>query len=491
MTPETPPRPGHLALFRNWLSLAGGILAIASIFAFVLLMAMDFVARDESPYIGILTYLVVPAFLTLGLMLVFLGWFVQRMKLRRGRPGAPPARAVIDLSRPRDRKIMGGVLAFALVFLMITAVSSYQAYHVTKSVAFCGETCHSVMHPQYVTAQHSPHARVACTECHVAPGAGGFVASKFNGLNQVFATLTGTVKLPISHDKVKIDQRTCEQCHWPQRYVGNLEKTFMHYLDDEENTPYAVRLLLKVGGGDPTHGPVGGIHWHMNVGSKVEYIATDDKKQNIPWVRVTHEDGEVVEYRVPSFKDDISKHRIRTMDCMDCHNRPAHHFRTPNDAVDLAISLGKISTDLPSVKRISVVALTQPYANTAEGLTKIAESMREAYGNHPEAAAAIAEVQNIYRLYFFPEMKTDWTLYPNNIGHKDWPGCFRCHGGDHVSHDGTRRINHDDCNACHIILAEGSGPELDQLNARGLEFKHPEEGWKDMRCSDCHTGRMD
>jgi len=245
-----------------------------------------------------------------------------------------------------------------------------------------------------------------------------------------------------------------------------------------------------VGGGDPTHGPVGGIHWHMNVGNKVEYVATDPLKQRIPWIRFTDAKGVVTEYRAKGFQDDPAKHTLHTMDCMDCHNRPAHQFRAPNDAVDLAIALGRISTNLPAIKRAAVLALTADYRTEAEAVDKIAGVLRGKYGARPELPATIEAVQAIYRQNFFAEMKTDWRTHPNNIGHKDWPGCFRCHDNEHATADGKEKISNTGCNSCHTIVAEGKTTQLTEFNAAGAEFKHPEEGWDSMNCFDCHNGTM-
>ena len=479
-------------IFRNWISLAGVAVATASLFSFFLLLTLDYFAHEQSPYLGILTYLVAPAFLIFGLALVCLGWILHRRKRARAATHGKPFRFFIDLSLPRHRKYLGIFLAIGVMLLLISSVGSYQTYHVTKSVQFCGTACHSVMEPQFVAYQHSPHAQVECTACHIAPGAKNFVQAKLGGLHQVYDTVRGDVEKPIkSWERVHIKQATCETCHWPKRFVGNLDRTYIHYLDDSTNTPYAVRLLLKVGGGDPTHGPVGGIHWHMNLGNKVEFIATDPKRQKIPFVRVTDPKGNVTEFRTREFKDDPAKHLLRTMDCMDCHNRPAHHFRTPNDAVDLAMSGGRISTNLPSIKREAVLALTKTYATRKEGLKAIDTALHEKYGDRGDVSNAVTEVQKIYSTYFFPEMKTEWSLYPNNIGHKDFPGCFRCHDGEHKTADGKRSIKANDCNACHTIVGEGRGADISQLDARGLKFKHPEEGWEDLRCFDCHNGKID
>ena len=484
--------PLRFSVFRNWLSLAGVVVALASLFCFVLLWVMDFFLSTESPYIGILTYLIAPMFFGIGLVLIILGWAFRRRRATLAKPGLTPHRFVMDLSRPADRRKLAFFLAASAVFLLVSAVGSYQTFQVTKSVTFCGQACHTPMEPQFVAYQHSPHARVKCTECHIGPGAKSFVEAKFNGLHQVYAMLVNKFDRPIdAHDKIHIIQQTCEECHWPNRFVGNLDRTFTHFLDDTTNTPYSVRLLLKVGGGDPTHGPVGGIHWHMNVANKVEYIATDPLRQKIPWVRFTDPKGVVTEFRSPNFTNDLAKYTTYTMDCMDCHNRPAHQFRAPNDAVDLAMASGRISTNLPAIKHAAVVALSKPYPNRDAGLQGISTALRAKFPAGAQLDSTITEVQEIYRRCFFPEMKTEWKVHPNNIGHKDSPGCFRCHDGEHKTADRKRAINWQDCNSCHLILAEGRGADLERLAPNGLKFKHPEEGWEELRCFDCHNGTIE
>ncbi|MGB9602207.1 MAG: cytochrome c3 family protein [Limisphaerales bacterium] len=175
------------------------------------------------------------------------------------------------------------------------------------------------------------------------------------------------------------------------------------------------------------------------------------------------------------------------MDCMDCHNRPSHIYKSPNDAVNLAMSLGKIDPLIPWIKSNAVYVLVQEYKTETEAIQKIATTLSNIYTNNPKIRPVIAVVQEIYTNNFFPEMKASWKVYPNHIGHKDWPGCFRCHDGKHKTAEGKQAIKANDCNACHIILAQGSGSELEKLNARGEEFKHP-GGDYDISCTDCHTG---
>jgi nitrate/TMAO reductase-like tetraheme cytochrome c subunit len=485
-TPDTPRR--NPSLLRNWLSLTGLVIIIGSLFSFFLLFVLDAVSHSSNPYLGILTYIIAPGFLTFGLLLTLVGLWRERRK--RGHVALLPA-VQIDLSRPRDRRIMGSFIVGSLLFLFLSAVGSYHTYNFTESAQFCGETCHTVMKPELVTYQHGPHARVACAECHIGPGATWFVRSKLSGTYQVYATAFNKYPRPIPTPikNLRPAQETCEECHWPKKFVGNLDRTFNYFQSDQTNSPYTIRLLMKVGGGDPTHGPVGGIHWHMTVGNKVEYIASDKERQKIPWVRVTDSQGVVTVFRQPKFTNDISGMEIRKMDCMDCHNRPAHRYASPDSAVNLALSLHEIDPGLPWIKTNAVFVLTRNYGSEAEAREGIATGLAQRYPNDSRIREAIPVVQQIYRDNFFPEMKAEWNTYPDNIGHMIWPGCFRCHDGKHTAEDGKRTIKANDCNACHTILSQGSGAELLQLSPGGQQFKHP-GGDYDLTCNECHTGGL-
>ena len=493
MNPDSAPAPAparRSTVFRNWLSLTGLVVVIGSLFSFFFLLLLDALAHFANPYVGILTYLVAPAFLVIGLLVAFLGAFLRHRQILKTSGPLPPLR--IDLTRPRDRRLFGFFLAGGVLFLLISALGSYQTYHFTESVNFCGQACHGVMKPEYVTYLHSPHAKVPCAECHIGKGASWYVRSKLSGTYQVYATLADKYPRPIPTPvkNLRPAQETCEECHWPQKFVGNLERTYNYFLSDETNTPFTVRMLMNVGGGDPTHGPVGGIHWHMNVGNKVEYLASDEARQKIPYVRVTElAQGVVTEFRSLKFTNTVDQASLRQMDCMDCHNRPAHRYQTPNTAVNLAIFLGKIDRELPLIKSNALQVLTQSYTNETQALQSIATTLSQRYPNDPRIRPAVDAVQEIYKNNFFPEMKASWKTYPDHIGHKDWPGCFRCHDGLHKTADGKRSIKANDCNACHTILAQGSGAELDQLTPKGQKFKHPGDE-VEGGCNDCHTGGL-
>jgi len=487
-TPETTSirRP---SVFRNWLSLTGSVVVIGSFFSFIFLLALDAMAHFSNPYVGILTYLVAPAFLALGVGMALVGAWNRRRQLTRDTGPLPTIR--IDLTRPRDRRLFGFFLVGSVVFLLVAAVGSYQTYHFTESVQFCGQACHGVMQPEWVTYTHSPHARVACAECHIGKGASWYVRSKLSGTYQVYATAANKYPRPIPTPvkNLRPAQETCEECHWPKKFVGNLERTYSYFLGDETNTPFTVRMLMNVGGADPTHGPMTGIHWHMNVGNRIEYLATDEARQTIPWVRMIDAQGVVTEFRTPKFTNQVDMANVRRMDCMDCHNRPAHRYQSPNSAVNLSMALGKIDRSLAYVKTNALFALTRSYTNETQAMQGIGTFLAGRYPNDPRVRPVIEAVQQIYKDNFFPEMKASWQVYPDNIGHKDWPGCFRCHDGQHKSVDGKRSIKANDCNACHTILAQGSGAELDLMTPKGQKFKHPGDE-VDGACNDCHTGGL-
>jgi hypothetical protein len=494
-----PVRSRWPSLTGNWTSMVGILVAACSFFAATILLTIDALAPFSNPYLGILVYLVAPAFLALGLVLVGVGAWRERRRRRRLAPGVVPEFPRIDFNLARERRVALVVVMVAVAFLLVTAVGSYRTYEYSESVSFCGRVCHDVMRPEFTAYQDSPHARVACVECHIGPGASWFVRSKISGAYQVYATLTDVYPRPIPTpiENLRPAQQTCERCHWPAKFYGDAERLRRHFLSDEQNSPWTIRLLMKVGGGNPAHGPVGGIHWHMNIADRVEYIATDAKRQVIPWVRITRRDGTVAVYQstdAPLTPARIAAATPRVMDCIDCHNRPSHDYLDPSRAVDVAMSIGRIDPTIPFIKKEAVDVLAANYASTAEAQSAITEKLSTYYDSqHADFAAthratierAIAAVRDIYRLNFFPEMRVDWKVYPDNIGHLTTPGCYRCHDGNHVSPDG-KAITHD-CDSCHVILEQG--PVAAGLQR--LEFRHPADIgdlWQQMSCDRCHDG---
>lgn len=487
------------SLITNGISIFGILVAACSLFAVLALIVFSYRSETGSPYLGILTYIIAPAFLVSGLFLVVVGVLRERSRRRKLAPGEIPRHLRIDFNVAHDRNIFLTVMVVAFAFLVLTAFGTYQTYHFTESVQFCGQTCHGVMKPEFTAYHDSPHARVTCAECHIGSGAGWFVRSKLSGAYQVYATMANKYPRPIPTPvkSLRPAQDTCEQCHWPQKFFGAAERVNRHYLSDEQNTPWTVALLMKIGGGDPRHGPVGGIHWHMNINNKTEYIATDEQRLVIPWVRSTSSDGKVTVFQSadnPLPPDKVNSASIRVMDCIDCHNRPAHIYYPPARAVNISMSTGRINASIPSIKKNAVDILTAEYKTTEEALSKIESTLKDQYKDHDDKGPiqqAITEVKKIYSLNFFPEMKVNWLTYPNHIGHTIFPGCFRCHDGQHVSSDG--KVISRDCNACHVIVAQGDKEQLQTISLEGLEFQHPVDigdVWKEMSCSECHTGSL-
>ncbi|HYB89873.1 MAG TPA: NapC/NirT family cytochrome c [Candidatus Binataceae bacterium] len=481
-----------LSLLRNWISLTGVIIGgftLANMLA--LLLAATILGMRPSPYFGIVVYLLFPAIALVGLLLIVVGMLFQRRRLRRLASAAAEAQQAAYLFRH-------GVMAlgaFSLIFAMGTALASYHGYQFTDSATFCGQTCHTPMRPEFTAYQDSPHARVACVGCHVGPGATWFVRSKLSGLYQVYAVTFDKYPKPITTPikELRPVRSACEQCHWPQKFYGAQLKAFAHYAYDEKNTPTRIELLIKTGGGSAEFGRATGIHWHMNIANEVWYVASDKQAQVIPWVKVKTPDGRTTEYVAKGSTltpKQIEAMPTEVMDCVTCHTRPSHKFRSPDQAVDEAFEAGQIDPSLPYLKREAVKALITKYGTVEEATEKIATALDSFYHNQypqvyatkfPQIESAVSTIQQIYQNNIFPDMRVDWTTHQDNIGHMYYPGCFRCHDGQHASADG--RVIPDECESCHTVLATPTSV---------AEFKHPIDLKKlgSLTCSACHTGRV-
>ncbi len=492
-------------VFNNWTSSVGVFIASLTALLIVFNLVFNFFSRIENPYIGIYVYVILPPILAIGLILIPIGMY--RHWRRWQKTGEIPYRRwpYIDLNKRAHRTATFIFIHASILVALIAAVVTYQAYHYTESVEFCGKLCHSVMAPEYIAYQGSPHARVACTACHVGTGAGWYTKSKLSGAYQVYAVTANTYPrpLPTPIEDLRPAQETCEKCHWPEQFFGAQQKQLNHYIYDVENSHWPINLLIKTGGGDPKTGQTSGIHWHMNIGVKVEYIARDDERQDIPWVRIIdQETGRITVYQDetdPLTPEEIAVATPRVMDCMDCHNRPSHIFYSPDYAIDRIILTGQVNPTIPEIKRIAVEALSREYSSNEEAIAGIANYITDYYRiNHAEfyhenrvtIDAAIVSAQGAFSTNIFPEMKANWTHYLDNIGHFYDKGCMRCHLGDHKTEDGIT-ITHD-CRACHSIMSQGAGETFEvSVSQEGLEFKHPvdiDEAWREIGCYECHSG---
>ncbi|MCC6859238.1 MAG: NapC/NirT family cytochrome c [Bryobacterales bacterium] len=458
-------------LSNNWISFIGVALVTgASVFWFFLLPTL-MRGEVENPYSGILLFLVLPGVFITGLLLIPLGIYVLRRRERGRAAPLPP----LDWRNADLRRLVWFVIGATLVNGVIASQLTYSAVGYMDSVTFCGLTCHQVMSPEYTAYQNSPHARVECVKCHIGPGASWFVRSKLSGVGQVFAVALNTYPRPIPApvENLRPARETCEACHWPQKYGGDRLRVVSHFAEDEKNTRTKSVLMMHIGGGNG--GP--GIHgFHVAQGIVVEYAPADEKRQVIPWVRYRDASGKVTEYFAEGARpEDVRKLPVRVMDCVDCHNRPTHVFEVPERAVDEAIAAGEISAGLPFVKKTAVELLKKSYGSREEAAKTIPAAFQSFYKErYPQAAdgngAAVGRsaqsVLAIYSRNIFPQMNVTWGTYPNNIGHTDFPGCFRCHDDQHASRDG-RKISQD-CNSCHNLLAmEEESPKV--LGELGLQ----------------------
>lgn len=488
--------PAQKGLIHNITSLLGIVMAGFGFIAGTALIIIDFQNHFDNPYIGIFTYMIIPGILTGGLFLILIGVLLERRRRRKGDAQLDHL-PVINLNDRKQFTAIIIIIITTLCFIGLSVVGGYRTYHFTESIGFCGKTCHEVMKPEYTAFQNSPHANTVCTKCHIGPGADFYAKSKLNGLYQVYSTLFNKYNRPIPAPvhNLRPAKETCYTCHWPEKFFGAVEFKRTYFRADETNSPWTIQMLMKVGGGDAAHGRAEGIHWHMAVENKIEYIAADEHRLEIPWVRMTNADGSQTVFQTNDKNkrltpEQIAEAEIRTMDCIDCHNRPTHQFHSPERALNEALAAGLISTEIPEIKLNGIEVLTGDYETEGEALMAIREQLTEAYPDGgDDLEKAIASIQRIYSQNIFPEMNVSWEAYPDHIGHMISPGCFRCHNGEHES-DAGEAISRD-CDSCHTIIAQGPGMEVTSINTGGLPFQHPEdidEEWKESRCDECHTG---
>lgn len=449
-TPWPPARKNAITEF-------GALLTTVSAVLFLLLFVWDVLGLHSNPYFGIISFLLLPTTFVLGLILIPLGIVLEKRRRAAGRPAPSHSWMRLDLNDDRQRTIAAVVLGLTIINVTIVGLAAYRGLDYMDSVSFCGQVCHTVMEPEYTAYLDGPHARVKCVECHIGPGAPWFVKSKIDGIRQVWAVTFNTYARPVPspvHD-LRPARDTCEHCHWPEKFTGDVVRRFVTYADDEPNTESVTELQLRVGGGGWRHGGPNGIHWHTAADIKVEYIAADESRSEIPWVRLTKPDGTVTEFVADGVtRESLAGREVRTMDCVDCHNRPSHRFApTPERAVDAALANGLLPRDLPFVRREAVAALTDAYPDRAAAEAGLERRLRTYYASSPAGATpalvdqAVAGVRRLYTHNVFPAMQVTWGTHPNHLGHTDSPGCFRCHDEAHQSPDG--RTISQDCTLCH------------------------------------------
>jgi hypothetical protein len=460
-------------LSNNWISLSGVVVVTTTTVFWLFLLPYMLRGQISHPYIGILIFIVLPTVFFSGLLLIPAGIILRRRRDRR--KGLTPASfPPLNWQNRNFRRLVTFIGITTILNLAIASQLSYGAVNYMDSTTFCGLTCHRVMDPEYTGHENSPHARVDCVACHIGPGASWFVRSKLSGTNQVFAVLFNTYPrpIPVPIASLRPARETCEVCHWPQRFEADRLQVLSQYAEDAANTPTKTVLLMKVGGGNPGAGIHGA---HVGRGVHIRYAYSDPSRQTIPWVEYTDANGHSTVYKVPDAKATPEGMTVREMDCIDCHNRPTHSFELPDRALNEALAAGSIPASLPFIKKQALEIIQRPYASKNEAAQKIPSAIEAFYrGSYPDLyrqhqaqiSKAAQGVLAVYNRNVFPNMKVTWGTYPNNIGHNDFPGCFRCHDGNHAAEDGKSVTQ--DCSACHNLLAvEESNPKI--LSDLGIE----------------------
>jgi len=467
------PRPPVLVLLTShWISMLGVAMATTAGFSWLFVLPIQLRGHTSNPYIGIVVFILVPIIFILGLILIALGMFLARRRIARMEEGlwqSPDRRAYI-------RKLAIFFAVTTAANIVIGTQGTYRAVNYMETPQFCGQGCH-VMKPEFTAHQNSPHANVACVDCHVAPGAAGWVQSKAAGTRQLMDVVFHRVRYPIGSametNRLVPSRVTCEQCHWPKKFDAVKLRVLLHFKDDATNTQTQTVLMMLTGGGD-----LGGIHGrHLGPGVEIQYAAADAKRQTIPWVE--HRNRKTGEIRTfwgdGSTAQSVASLPRHQMQCVDCHNRPTHTFELPEGAVDRAMGVGRISPTLPFIKKRAVELLKATYSSNEEASRTIPATLAGVYQQSDQAVSsqrsrdiseAGAEIAAIYNRNAFPDLKVTWGTYPDNLGHTDFPGCFRCHDGSHSTADKKMTITQD-CSTCHEPLAiEEAAPGI--LKTLGL-----------------------
>ena len=451
-------------LTRNIVTLIGAVLTTVSSLVFLTLFILDLFGFHGGPYVGIIVFVVMPALFVVGLLLIPIGAWVERISKKEG--PAEKRLPVIDLNSPRFQRLLIIFIAATTVNLIILSIGTYKAVEVMDSTAFCSKSCH-VMNPEFTAYSHSPHSRVGCVECHIGTGASWFVRSKLSGTGQLFAVMFNTYPRPIPTPvhNLRPARETCEECHWPTKFIGDRLKVISHFTNDEKTKEKKTVLLMNIGG--TRDGKAKGIHWHVDPGTQIRY-KSDPKREKISEVELTRE-GKTKAYKVASNASaSNSEGDWRVMDCVDCHNRPTHIYSLPAKEVDAALAAGHLDKELPFIRRQAIQSLEVNYPSTTDARAGLSKSLKDFYEkSYPDVSkarsgqidAAVKTVQDIYTSNVFPEMRVQWGTYPSFLGHQENSGCLRCHDGDHVTDSGEKISK--SCDRCHTTLAtEEENPDI-------------------------------
>ncbi|MEJ2208391.1 MAG: hypothetical protein P8129_05065 [Anaerolineae bacterium] len=395
----------------------------------------------------------------------------------------------------------GGLFLLGFIVLGLVGI---EVWEYTNSVTFCTSTCHDVHPEEPVAHQDSYHALVKCTECHMGRVSTlEAIALKTTHARHLPAVLLGNYGRPLESESMRPAEESCERCHWPPAFHDDAAREVRTFLPDRYNTELRTYLLLRTGAGTPGTGQGYGIHWHIS--NVVEYVATDEHGQEIPWVRVTRADGTTVEYgdvSNPLSPEEVARAEKHVMDCIDCHNRVGHPFPPPEELIDQALADGRLSRDLPYAKQEMLRLLSGDYATQAEALAAVGSLPQRYRDLHPQVAAeqaaeieaAVALGRDLVTRVLFETPDVSWQSFPDNNGHEE-AGCFRCHDGKHTNPQGEAiRLQ---CTLCHSIPATlAPGDDLPDMpiawlqappeSHAGANFVRDHRFLARDECADCH-----
>lgn len=414
----------------------------------------------ENPYAAIVTFLVFPTGAVLGLFLIPVSGYLRRKKWFRD--NINKGNVIIDFGKKTHRRTAILFLVLSVVNLAVFSLVIYEAYHFTESDFFCGAICHTVMDPEYTAYQRSPHAKVGCVSCHIGTGAEWYVKAKLSGLRQVKAVLDGSYSTPIPApvEHLRPAQDTCEECHWPEKFHGKKVKTFVSYTNDDLENPEVQEIALHIGGRNPLTDNFEGIHWHVSNNVKVQYETLDDKRTSIGKIKVTKPSGVTEEYSLDGAEAENGASKWRTMDCVDCHNRPTHVYDDLEERIDLGLYSKKIDTSIPGIREDSLTVLQKEYTSRDEAQEQIVETLLalQAERHSPDFVAeneqalikSGAFLLDAYMENVWPKMAVSWGTYKGHNGHQNEDegfGCFRCHDDEHQTEFG--KTISQSCDLCH------------------------------------------
>ncbi len=454
---------GHIVkgLWRSPLGLLGISITTICITLMIVGLIAELLGLFHNPYASLFTYMALPGGMVLGLLLIPLSAFLRRRQWHKY--GIEKDHLKINLSDHKHRRFLIGLIILSVINVSILVIIAYEGYHFTDSAYFCGVVCHQVMEPEYTAYQRSPHSRVSCVECHIGPGAGFFVRAKISGLRQVVAVLTDSYRRPIPAPvhELRPARDTCENCHWPEKFAGKKVKKFVKYTNDDQENPEINEIALHIGGHNPETEKFEGIHWHVSTNVKVSYLSTDAKRTNISRVKVQRADGSETEYIKAGFEEEENGDHAewRTMDCIDCHNRPTHIYDDAEERVDFGLLSKKINGQIPGIREDSLATINNEYTSREEATEKMAGVLMAAQEKRdPEMAKKYADDINKAAAYLletylgnvWPSTGVKWGTYREHLGHQftdEGYGCWRCHDEEHENAEGETISQ--DCALCH------------------------------------------